>query len=76
VINARGVGVSLAGCTAARVSDCTIRGREGDKTYRAALTVDKNCSQVMVTNNFLGAGSEGEFRLPPKLGVATGNVMV
>jgi polygalacturonase len=76
VINARGVGIALHGSSAVRVADCTIRGREGDKGYRAAVTVDKGSERVMVVNNFLGAGSAGKFQLPKRQGVASGNVTV
>lgn len=76
VINARGVGVAVHGSTGVRVADCTIRGRDGDKGYRAAVTVDKGSSQLMVVNNFLGRGSAGEFQLPGGQGTASGNMTV
>src|SRR5262249_48078720 len=68
IINARERGIALAGCTVVRVAECTIRGRPDDKTYRAALAVDKDCRHVMVVSNFLGRGSDGELRLPKENG--------
>lgn len=76
VINARTRGVSLHGCTVVRIADCTIRGQADDKTYLAPVSVDKSCRNVMVVNNFLGRGSEGEFRLPNEIGTAAGNIHV
>ncbi|HYT92622.1 MAG TPA: right-handed parallel beta-helix repeat-containing protein, partial [Gemmataceae bacterium] len=76
VINARGVGIAVHGSSVVRVADCTIRGRAADRTYRGALSVDGASSQLMVVNNFLGRGSDGEFRLPKRAGVASGNVAV
>lgn len=73
---ARVRGIALENCSVVRVADCTIRGAADDKNYRAALTVDAQCNQVMVTNNFLGRGSDGEFQLPAGRGTASGNVMV
>jgi polygalacturonase len=76
IINARVRGISLENCQVVRVADSTIRGTPDDKTYRAALTVDGKCTQVMVVNNFLGRGSDGAFDLPAARGTAAGNVMV
>ncbi|MCI0455752.1 MAG: right-handed parallel beta-helix repeat-containing protein [Gemmataceae bacterium] len=76
VINARGVGIAVHGSSVVRVADCTIRGREGDKGYRAAVTVDKASERVMVVNNFLGAGRAGKFQLPKRQGMASGNVTI
>ena len=53
-----------------------IRGRDGDKTYRTPIVVEKNCTQVMAVNNFLGRGSDGNFEMPKGNGTASGNVMV
>ena len=36
-----------------RIADCTIRGPAIDRNFRAAVTVEKTCSQIMVVNNFL-----------------------
>lgn len=76
IVGARGRGIALEKCGLIRVADSTIRGAEGDGEYRAALTVDKECSQVMVTNNFLGRGTAGDFQLPAAQGQASGNVMI
>ncbi len=76
ILGARGRGVSLENCQVVRVADSTIRGTPDDKTYREALTVDGRCTQVMVVNNFLGRGTDGNFMLPAARGTASGNVMV
>ena len=76
ITNGRIRGIDLHGCRLVRIADCTITGREGDKTFRAALRVDGKCRQVMAVNNFLGRGSDGEFQLPKGVGSAQGNVMV
>jgi parallel beta-helix repeat protein len=74
ILGARGRGVAVRGSSVVRVADCTVRGRAGDKAYRAAVTVDKGCTRVMVVHNFLGRGSDGELQLPKGSGVANGNV--
>lgn len=74
ILGARGRGIALEGCAVVRIADSTIRGAEGDREFRAALTIDDRCTQVMVTNNFLGRGSDGEFRLPAARGIASGNI--
>jgi parallel beta-helix repeat protein len=76
ILSARGRGVAVHGSSVVRVADCTVRGRAGDKAYRAAVVVDKGCTRVMVVNNFLGRGSDGELQLPKGSGVANGNVIV
>ncbi|MBI2806936.1 MAG: right-handed parallel beta-helix repeat-containing protein [Planctomycetes bacterium] len=76
IINARGRGIALESCQTVRIADSTIRGTPDDKAYRAAVTVDGKCAQVMVVNNFLGRGSDGAFTLPAVRGTASGNVMV
>jgi polygalacturonase len=76
VINARVRGIAVHSSTMVRIADCTLRGRQGDKTYRAALSADGDCRQLMVVNNFLGRGSDGDFSLPPELGSASGNLTV
>jgi hypothetical protein len=76
VLNARIRGIELIDTTIARVANCTLRGRANDKNYRAGLSVGANCTRVMVTNNFLGRGSDGDFQLPAKAGTASGNVML
>src|SRR5262249_23237321 len=74
IIGARGRGVAVHGSAAVRVADCTVRGRPNDNGYRAAVTVDRASAQVMVVNNFLARGSDGDLQLPMASGVAAGNV--
>jgi hypothetical protein len=76
VINARVRGIAVRGSKQIRIADCTIRGRKDDPTYRHAIDVDEASSQVMVTNNFLGKGSDGELQLPKEAGSAAGNVSI
>lgn len=76
LINARLRGIQLHGSRVVRVADCTIRGRAEDETYRAGVSVEEGCTQLMITNNFLGRGSDGELRLPAETGTASGNVMI
>ena len=76
ILGARERGISLEDCHVVRIADSTIRGTIGDNAYRAAITVDGKCANVMVVNNFLGRGSDGAFTLPAARGTATGNVMV
>ena len=76
ILGARVRGIALENCQVVRVADSTIRGAADDKTYRAALTVDGKCTNVMVVNNFLGRGADGDFTLPAARGAATGNVMI
>jgi hypothetical protein len=74
ILGARGRGVAVHGSSVVRVADCTVRGRANDNSYRAAVTVDRASSQVMVVNNFLARGSDGDLLLPMASGVAAGNV--
>jgi polygalacturonase len=76
IINARTTGVAVRGSSVVRVADCTIRGGADDKTYRAAVSVDRASTHVMVVNNFLGKGADGELKIPKEVGVASGNVTV
>jgi len=76
IIGARTRGIALENCSVVRIADSTIRGTTDDKAYRAAVTVDGQCANVMVVNNFLGRGSDAEFALPTARGTATGNVML
>jgi Right handed beta helix region len=76
ILGARVRGIALENCQVARIADSTIRGTADDKAYRAALTVDGQCTNVMVVNNFLGRGADGDFQLPAARGTAAGNVMV
>lgn len=74
VINARTVGLQLRGSSVVRIADCTIRGRAGDRTYAAPFSVDRACSRLLLTNNFLERGTAGEVPLPAAQGSASGNV--
>jgi len=76
IVNARIRGITLANSRLVRIADCTIQGRDGDKTYQAAIAVQGKCGQLMVSNNFLGRGSDGVFRLPAEIGAAPGNVEI
>ena len=76
IFGARGRGIALENCQVARIADSTIRGTAEDKAYRAAVTVDGQCANVMIVNNFLGRGADGNFTLPAARGTASGNVMV
>jgi polygalacturonase len=76
VLGARNRGIAMANSSAVRIADSTIRGGEGDRSYRAAITLDERCAQVMVCNNFLARGSDGELHLPPARGVAVNNVTI
>jgi polygalacturonase len=76
ILSARGRGIALENSSAIRVSDSTIRGAPDDARYRAAVTVDERCAQVMICNNFLARGSDGDFQLAPERGMALNNVMV
>lgn len=76
IVNARVRGVVVHGSSVVRIADCTIRGHGGDKEYRAAVSVDATSRQVMVVNNFLGKGTDGELIIPKDGAVVQGNVML
>jgi hypothetical protein len=76
ILNARVRGLHLLENSVVRMADCMVRGRAGDASFRAAIEVERNCSRVMIANNFLGRGSAGEFQLPEGVGTSTGNVSV
>ncbi|MCI0684627.1 MAG: right-handed parallel beta-helix repeat-containing protein [Gemmataceae bacterium] len=76
IVGARVHGIAVDNSSVVRIADCTIRGAADDKTYRAALSVAKTCGHMMVTNNMLGRGSDGEWSMPRELGQAIGNAMV
>jgi hypothetical protein len=76
VINARVRGILVRKSLVVRIADCTIRGRTGDKSYRAAVAVDEASRKVMVVNNFIGHGSDGAIQLPKGAGSASGNMRV
>jgi len=74
VIGARTRGVLVKGSSLVRLADCTVRPRADDAGYRAAVQVDGKSEHVLVVNNFLGRGSDGDLVLPEGAGQATGNV--
>jgi hypothetical protein len=67
-------GLLVRGCKVLRLADCTIRPREGDRSFHSAIEVDEKSSSVMAVNNFLARGSAGDLLLPKTAGTATGNV--
>ncbi len=69
-------GISVGGSSMVRIADCTIRPRLRDAAFRAAISVDSKSSHVLVVNNFLAKGSEGELLLPAEVGKASGNITV
>lgn len=69
-------GVWVRSSSVVRVADCTIRPGEKAMTYRSAIEVDPRSDHVMVVNNFLAKGSEGDLLLPGNAGTASGNVVV
>lgn len=76
VIGARKQGVVIRDSSVIRVADCTIRPREDDRTYQTAVRVEGRSRWVMVHNNFLAKGSDGELILPREAGTASGNVVL
>jgi len=76
LLGVRNRGVLVRGSSLVRIADCTIRPQADDKTLRAAVTVDDKSKQVMVVNNFLAKGIDGDLQLPQGAGSASGNVVV
>jgi hypothetical protein len=76
ILGARGRGIVVHSGGVVRVADCTIRPRDGDDTFRAAVEVDGEARQVMVTNNFLAKGKDGTLKMPAEAGTTAGNVTV
>lgn len=74
VLGVRRRGIWLRGSSVVRVADCTIRPAEGSADYKVAVGADAACRHVMIVNNFLGKGSEGDLLLPATSGTASGNV--
>jgi nitrous oxidase accessory protein NosD len=74
VVNARSRGLLIRNSSVVRVADCTVRGRQDDAGYRAAVAVDAESSQVLLVNNFVGRGSDGAVVLPRHAGTASGNL--
>lgn len=73
IVQARGRGIALHDSALVRINDCTIRGAAEDAKYRAAIHVDTDCRQVLVVNNFLGKGTDGDLQLPKEAGSSAGN---
>ena len=69
-------GVLVRNSRVVRVADCTIRPAEGDKEFKAAVSVDDRSKHVMLVNNFVARGSEGDVLLPQGSGTASGNLIV
>lgn len=76
IIGARVRGIAVRDSKVIRVADCTIRPHEGDKGFKAAVSVDDKSRNVMVVNNFVGKGSEGDVQVPKGSGMVAGNVVV
>jgi hypothetical protein len=74
VMGARVRGIAVHNSAVVRLADCTIRGPQIAAGYRTAIEVDAASRNVLVVNNFLGRGSEGELQLPRDAGTASGNI--
>ena len=68
---ARTRGIRLSDCHVARITDCTIRSRDGDGTYVEPIAIDAGSEQIMILNNFLAKGSAGQS-LPERKSTAIG----
>jgi polygalacturonase len=76
VLGARVQGIAVRDSSVVRVADCTIRAREDDRAYKAAVRVEGKSSKVMVVNNFVTKGADGDVLLPGEMGTASGNIVV
>ncbi|HXG08577.1 MAG TPA: right-handed parallel beta-helix repeat-containing protein [Gemmataceae bacterium] len=76
VIQARGYGILVRQSRVVRIADCTIRAREKDETFRASISADTASRHLIVVNNFLARGSEGDLQMPDGTSRADGNVTV
>ncbi|MFO0863235.1 MAG: right-handed parallel beta-helix repeat-containing protein [Gemmataceae bacterium] len=76
MVNARRRGIVLENCSAVRIADSTIRGKQGDADYETAIAFGNDCSDLMITNNMLGRGTAGAFRLAAERGASNGNMMI
>ncbi len=76
VLGARVRGVAVKDSSVVRVAGCTIRPRKDDATYRAAVHVDARSRLVLVTDNFLAKGADGDLQMPDGAGKGSGNVVV
>ncbi|MCS6851079.1 MAG: right-handed parallel beta-helix repeat-containing protein [Gemmataceae bacterium] len=76
LVRARTRGIDVEASSLVRIADCTIRGPENDPNYLLAVRIGPGSSRVMVVNNFLGKGKEGELVLQADAGIAAGNVTI
>jgi hypothetical protein len=76
ILGARVRGLAVHNSSIVRVADCTIRGPREQGAYRVAVSVDAASRHVLVVNNFLAGGREGDLQLPDGTGQASGNVRV
>lgn len=76
IIHARTRGIRVEESAVVRVADCTIRSRDKDDAFRVSVSADAKSRNVMVVNNFLAKGSDGEIQLPGDVGKASGNMAV
>jgi polygalacturonase len=78
ILGARVRGLAVHNSSVVRLADSTIRGAARGPSdagaYRMAVEVDAGSKHVLVVNNFLGKGSEGELQLPREAGTASGNI--
>lgn len=61
VLGARTRGVRVRQSKVVRIAGCTIRPREGDPAYRAAIEVDAQSERLMIVDNFLVKGKDGDI---------------
>lgn len=73
IINARMRGIQIGSSAQVRISNCTIRGREGDKSFRASIAVDDASRNIRVAENFLSRGSEGALLMRDPSGTSADN---
>ncbi|MBY0522963.1 MAG: right-handed parallel beta-helix repeat-containing protein [Gemmataceae bacterium] len=76
VLGARNRGVLVRDSSVVRVAGSTIRPRPDDRRYKASVSVEGKSTHVMIVNNFVGKGSEGDVQMAQGTGNAAGNVIV
>lgn len=76
IINARRRGVAVRGGAVVRIADCTIRAPKDVTGYRTAVHADAAARHVMVVNNFVAKGSEGDVVLSRESGSQSGNIVL
>jgi hypothetical protein len=72
LIHVRHRGVAIAESELVRIADSTISGR-GD-AYRAAISADDKSRRLLVTNNFVARGKDGDIVMPNDVGTVSANV--